>query len=104
MLGTEICQSSKSTFFPLRNESNSTAAFPEGMGIVLQIQEFKRIFYDLDAWIRSQLRSMQLKKWKKPEKFQRALINVGCNPEDANERRASVNVMGTADKAANLEG
>lgn len=41
------------------------------------------IFRDLDSWIRSRLRSMQLKKWKKPKKFQRALIRAGYNPEDA---------------------
>ncbi len=38
------------------------------------IQEFKYLFRDLDAWIRCRLRSMQLKKWKKPEKFQRIMI------------------------------
>lgn len=48
-----------------------------------KIQEFKMIFRDLDSWIRSRLRSMQLKKWKKPRKFQRALIRAGYNPEDA---------------------
>jgi hypothetical protein len=31
-----------------------------------RIQEFRMIFRDLDAWIRSRLRSMQLKKWKNP--------------------------------------
>ena len=29
------------------------------------IQEFKYLFRNLDAWIRSRLRSTQLKKWKK---------------------------------------
>ena len=33
------------------------------------IQEFKKLFGDLDGWIRSRLRSMQLKKWKNPHKF-----------------------------------
>ena len=28
------------------------------------IQEFKMLFRDFDGWIRSRLRSMQLKKWK----------------------------------------
>jgi len=41
------------------------------------IQEFKKIFSDLDWFIRSRLRSMQLKKWKKPQKFQRMMIRVG---------------------------
>lgn len=47
------------------------------------IQEFKYLFRDLDAWIRSRLRSTQLKKWKKPRKFQRILIAAGYDPTDA---------------------
>jgi len=44
------------------------------------IQEFRMLFRDLDGWIRSRLRSMQLKKWKKPRKFQRMMIRVGFKP------------------------
>jgi group II intron reverse transcriptase/maturase len=47
------------------------------------IQEFKYLFRDLDAWIRSRLRSMQLKKWKKPGKFQRIMIKAGFDPKQA---------------------
>ncbi|MCP4289383.1 MAG: group II intron reverse transcriptase/maturase [Gammaproteobacteria bacterium] len=47
------------------------------------IQEFKYLFRDLDAWIRSRLRSTQLKKWKKPKKFQRVMIKAGFDPHDA---------------------
>ena len=47
------------------------------------IQEFKYLFRDLDAWIRSRLRSMQLKKWKKPKKFQRIMIKAGFDPQEA---------------------
>jgi len=47
------------------------------------IQEFKRLFGDLDGWIRSRLRSMQLKKWKNPRKFQRIMINSGFKPHEA---------------------
>jgi RNA-directed DNA polymerase len=47
------------------------------------IQEFKMLFRDLDGWIRSRLRSMQLKKWKNPHKFQRIMINAGFKPQDA---------------------
>jgi len=47
------------------------------------IQEFKYLFRDLDAWIRSRLRSMQLKKWKKPRKFQRIMIRAGADPKHA---------------------
>jgi RNA-directed DNA polymerase len=47
-----------------------------------RIQEFKIVFRDLDSWIRSRLRSMQLKKWKKPEKFQRMMIRSGNSPDE----------------------
>ena len=47
------------------------------------IQEFKKLFGDLDGWIRSRLRSMQLKKWKNPHKFQRIMINSGFKPQEA---------------------
>jgi hypothetical protein len=42
-----------------------------------RVQEFRKIFGDLDGFIRSRLRSMQLKKWKKPRKFQRMMIRAG---------------------------
>jgi group II intron reverse transcriptase/maturase len=48
-----------------------------------RIQQFWTLFQDLDAWIRSRLRSMQLKKWKKPRKFQRMLIRAGTRPQRA---------------------
>jgi hypothetical protein len=41
------------------------------------IQEFSKPFAELDGWIRSRLRSMQLKKWKNPRKFQRMMIRAG---------------------------
>lgn len=41
------------------------------------IQEFKGPLSDLDAFIRNRLRSMQLKKWKNPKKFQRIMIKAG---------------------------
>jgi RNA-directed DNA polymerase len=48
-----------------------------------KVQQFKRPFQELDAWIRSRLRSMQLKKWKKPKKFQRIMIRAGFKPQEA---------------------
>jgi RNA-directed DNA polymerase len=48
-----------------------------------RIQEFKKIFNDLDTRIRSRLRSMQLKKWKNPRKFQRIMVKVGFKPQEA---------------------
>ena len=47
------------------------------------VQEFKYLFRNLDAWIRSRLRSTQLKKWKKPWKFQRIMIKAGFDPTQA---------------------
>ena len=46
------------------------------------IQEFKYLFRNLDAWIRSRLRSTQLKKWKNPRKFQRIMIKAGFAPKE----------------------
>jgi len=48
-----------------------------------RVQEFKKIFNDLDSWIRSRLRSMQLKKWKKPKRFQSMMIRSGYEPDEA---------------------
>jgi RNA-directed DNA polymerase len=48
-----------------------------------RIQEFRRLFGELDGWIRSRLRSMQLKKWKKPRKFQRMMIRADYPPGEA---------------------
>ncbi|MCP4897484.1 MAG: group II intron reverse transcriptase/maturase [bacterium] len=47
------------------------------------IQEFRTIFGKLDGFIRCRLRSMQLKKWKKPKKFQRMMILAGYPVEEA---------------------
>ncbi len=47
------------------------------------IQEFRYLFRDLDAWIRSRLRSTQLKKWKNPRKFQRIMIKAGFDSTEA---------------------
>ncbi len=47
------------------------------------IQEFRQLFRHLDEWVRNRLRSIQLKKWKKPAKFQRIMIRAGYKPSDA---------------------
>lgn len=47
------------------------------------IQEFRMLFRDLDGWIRSRIRSIQLKKWKNPRKFQTMMIRVGYEPQAA---------------------
>lgn len=54
-----------------------------GWSAYFKIQEFLNLFRDLDGWIRSRLRSMQLKKWKKPNKFQRMMIKSGFKPHIA---------------------
>jgi group II intron reverse transcriptase/maturase len=48
-----------------------------------RIQEFRKVFKELDGFIRGRLRSMQLKKWKKPKKFQRMMIRAGYPVDDA---------------------
>ena len=48
-----------------------------------RIQEFRKIFRGMDEFIRSRLRSMQLKKWKKPKKFQKIMIGMGYSVEEA---------------------
>jgi RNA-directed DNA polymerase len=48
-----------------------------------RVQEYKKPFQELDGWIRSRLRSMQLKKWKKPRKFRRIMIRAGFKPQEA---------------------
>ena len=55
------------------------------------IQEFKYLFRNLDAWIRSRVRSMQLKKWKKPKKFQRIMIMAGFDPKVAHRTWTKMN-------------
>jgi hypothetical protein len=48
-----------------------------------RIQEFRQLFRHLDEWIRSRLRSIQLKKWKNPVKFQRIMIRAEYKPAEA---------------------
>ena len=48
-----------------------------------RIQEFRKVMGELDGFIRSRLRSMQLKKWKTPGKFQRMMIRAGFSPNKA---------------------
>ena len=50
-----------------------------------RVQELRTMFRNLDRWIRSRLRSMQLKKWKKARKFQRVMIKVGYAPLKARQ-------------------
>jgi group II intron reverse transcriptase/maturase len=47
------------------------------------VQEFRRVFRELDAFIRSRLRSRQLMKWKKPKQFQRMMIRAGYRVDEA---------------------
>jgi len=56
-----------------------------------KIQEFKRPSTDLDGWIRSRLRSMQLKKWKNPGKFQRMMIRAGYRNDQVRRRWVKMN-------------
>ena len=48
-----------------------------------RLQEFRYLLRDLDGWIRSRLRSTQLKKWRSPRKLQRIMIKSGSRPQEA---------------------
>lgn len=48
-----------------------------------RIQEFSGTFGKLDKWIRIRLRSMQLRKWKKPRRFQAMMIKAGFRIHEA---------------------
>ena len=56
-----------------------------------RIQEFRKVFGELDGFIRSRLRSMQLKKWKKPKKFQRMMIRAGYPVDEAKRTWVKMN-------------
>jgi group II intron reverse transcriptase/maturase len=56
-----------------------------------RIQEFQKIFKELDEFIRGRLRSMQLKKWKTPKKFQRMMIRAGFPAEEAHRTWIKMN-------------
>ncbi len=57
--------------------------YMRGWAGYFRVQEYSRPFSDLDGWIRSRLRSMQLKKWKHPRKFQKMMIRAGWEPQKA---------------------
>jgi RNA-directed DNA polymerase len=57
--------------------------FLQGWVAYYRMQEFKKLFQELDWFIRSRLRSMQLKKWKKPRKFQRMMVRAGYTVAEA---------------------
>ncbi len=57
----------------------------QGWAGYFRVQEFKQIFRKLDEFTRSRLRSMQLKKWKKPKKFQRMMMRAGYKSVEANK-------------------
>lgn len=58
-------------------------SYMQGWVSYFGIQEFKYLFRDCDAWIRSRMRSIQLKKWKNPRTFQRIAIKSGLQPQEA---------------------
>lgn len=69
-----------------------------GWSAYFRIQEFRNLFRDLDAWIRSRLRSMQLKKWKKPKKFQRIMIKSGLKLQEASRTWIRMNKWQSVDR------
>lgn len=55
----------------------------QGWVVYFGIQQFKKLFGDLDGLIRRWLQSMQLKKWKNPRKFQQTIMNSAFKPQKA---------------------
>jgi group II intron reverse transcriptase/maturase len=62
-----------------------------GWILYFRVQEFKCVFRDFDRWIRSRLRSMQLKKWKKARKFQHIMIKSGFGVKEARKTWVKMN-------------
>jgi len=56
-----------------------------------RIHEFRFLCRNLDAWVRSRLRSVQLKKWKNTRKFQRIMIKAGFDPHKAHRTWVRMN-------------
>jgi len=59
--------------------------FLRGWVEYFRIQELKESLVKLDRFIRRRLRAMQLKKWKKPKKFQRVMRQSGRTAKEAKE-------------------
>ncbi len=74
------CRNNPLSMYQIIQELNS---YLRGWVSYYRIQEFRMLSRDLDAWIRSRLRSMQLKKWKNTRKFQRIMIKSGFSPVKA---------------------
>jgi RNA-directed DNA polymerase len=70
--------------------------YVRGWGNYFKIQGYAKIFDELDQWARIRLRSMQLRKWKKPRRFQAMLIKAGFNPEEAKKTWIKMDVWRSA--------
>ena len=64
----------RNNLLSMHQEIQSLNEYLRGWVAYFRVQEFKKIFSDLDTWIRNRLRSMQLKKWKKPKRIQSMMI------------------------------
>ena len=73
-------------------------AYLKGWIGYFKVQEFKNILKIFDGWIRSRLRSMQLKKWKNPHKFQRIMIKAGFKPQEARRVWVRMNKWQSVDR------
>ena len=65
-------------YAPPQHEGPITIQAPQA-----DTQMFRKVLKELDGFIRGRLRSMQLKKWKKPKKFQRMMIRAGYPVDEA---------------------
>ncbi len=68
----------------MRQVIDQLNVYLEGWIGCFRIQEYRTVLRPLDEFIRKRLRSMQLKKWKRPKKFQRMMIRLaGYSPQEA---------------------
>ena len=68
----------------MRQVIDQLNVYLEGWIGYFRIQEYRTVLRPLDEFIRKRLRSMQLKKWKRPKKFQRMMIRLaGYSPQEA---------------------
>ena len=82
----------------VRNNPLSMSAIMKELNLYLngwiayfRMQESKSRLKDIDNWIRKRLRSMQLKKWKKPKRFRRFLVSQGWPPFEAAQVHVKMN-------------
>jgi len=58
-------------------------AYIPGWKAYFRLSQTRRVFEDLDKWLRHRLRALHLKQWKRRERIIEALLRLGASPSDA---------------------